>query len=775
MLPLTVTASERVSASPFDRTIEPEEANSGLSVALANLRRDITSYSASSPATVTKLQRQLVAVANQIVAEPRPDRRAPWVQDALALAREIRDGGLHDVTATAEQSLSAPKLFARGWTGVLAGMVVVPAWQLSDTLPLDLVPDWLWSDYAAWLFSVPGADVVRRDSAEVQLKRLLELERWVTRNSGSAAVRSAMAAYLETTAGAHLAAEPAIYRRIAEIRGRILQHFHARNRSAFEPALTSRQGRRLRVGIVAADFGSSPTTYSLLPRFEQIDSKAFSIFLFPLNASATPEAEACTRRATAVHVLPAGTAERVGWLRSAQLDVLIFAGSVGPQFDGVTELALHRIAPLQAVTDLAGATSGLPEIDLFLSSDSRVCVQGKDFTERVGLMRGSAFCISLAGAATAKGEGTRAAAGLPESNVLLCTVVGAAGAAADLVAAWTEILSRDPAAHLAIAFAQDASESRLRRFCATIDRALEARGVEQTRVTVFPTSASRPHEVRALMALADVYLDSGSPSLARWTTVEALQLGMPVVTLTRDVSDVSGALKSVGLESLVANSAEQYATIATALVAEPARRAAIRTQLEAALEVVPDFLDSLAASDSFAALLEAAFDELESLGRKEFRAQHEPVRCFGFDDIAGPLEAGFAALARGESETAAMEASLALRSNPGDVRARHLQGAVLHAQGNLPGAVKYLLAAVQQSDAASAVWFTLALVLRDQGRTDDAIQALETCIRLDPHNVDALLVLLELAERVGATEIARDVLDWLRQVAPEDPRIVALT
>jgi tetratricopeptide (TPR) repeat protein len=173
--------------------------------------------------------------------------------------------------------------------------------------------------------------------------------------------------------------------------------------------------------------------------------------------------------------------------------------------------------------------------------------------------------------------------------------------------------------------------------------------------------------------------------------------------------------------------------------------------------------------------MESAFDELSSLGRAEFRRQDEPVRCFSVGDPTDPVEAGLAAHARGDVESAAMEASLALRSAPADTRVRHLQGLVLHAQGNPSRAVDYLLAAVQRPEATAAIWYSLALALRDNGQVGEAIQVLETCIRMDHRNVEALLTLLELAEAAGATEIARDVLECLQQVAPEDPRVVAMS
>jgi cytochrome c-type biogenesis protein CcmH/NrfG len=65
--------------------------------------------------------------------------------------------------------------------------------------------------------------------------------------------------------------------------------------------------------------------------------------------------------------------------------------------------------------------------------------------------------------------------------------------------------------------------------------------------------------------------------------------------------------------------------------------------------------------------------------------------------------------------------------------------------------------------------------LRDNHQPAEAIQALETCLRMDSHNVEALFMLLELCEAIGATEMARDILQCLQQMAPTDPRVIAMS
>jgi cytochrome c-type biogenesis protein CcmH/NrfG len=71
--------------------------------------------------------------------------------------------------------------------------------------------------------------------------------------------------------------------------------------------------------------------------------------------------------------------------------------------------------------------------------------------------------------------------------------------------------------------------------------------------------------------------------------------------------------------------------------------------------------------------------------------------------------------------------------------------------------------------------FTLAQALRADNQAPQAVQTLELCLRLDGKHVEALLMLFELAEQCGGGDPAREVLRCLQQVAPDDPRVLAMS
>ena len=776
------TPSAENSSDPFTLVMPDREVGAArIEAATAVARTELTlCLDAGRAATGAGLESALRALAREIASVARPNRNDPWVTEVQGVAETLLRLGGYDAPVDAATTTLARSWVVRSWSGVLAAMLVAPAWQVPEAPVLDDVPDWLWRMYAAWLFQTPtrfagpSGDALALHHA----RHLRALERWSSRNAGSASLRAAVTGFLAGTRHVAADASPRVWREQAELRGRVLTSTRVRSRAAVDLPALSRHGRRLRIGFVARDFGPGPAMYGALPCFEELDVRNFDVFLFPLVKSDAAEAAYCGRRGRGMLLLPPGAAERVTQLREAEMDVLVFVGDLGREDTEVTELALHRLAPLQVVNHRSGLSTGLPEVDLYVSGSEPTEAQPTAaYTERVGVLRGPAHSIALARPSEdAAASAGRAEVGLPVEATLLVAVVDAAGVAAPLLRAWVEVLTRVPEAHLAIALVHEGTDAPVALFCAAVDATLTAAGVDPRRVTIFPAAASRPHEVRALLALGDLHLDAGATGLAAWTTAEALQAGVPVLAAPgQDGNAPAYFLRALGLSECVPATTMETERLAVGLATDSARRLELRARVAAAMESGPDFMDTLAASEAFGALIEAAFDELCLLGHEEFRRQAESVRCFGVDDPGETVASGFAALARGDVEGAAMDAVLALRSAPTDVRVRHLYGLVLRAQGITSRAVDYLLGTVQRPGATVQMWYDLARALRDNHQPSEAIQALETCLRMDPRNIEALFMLLELSEAIGATEMARDVLQCLQQTAPTDPRVVAMS
>jgi predicted Zn-dependent protease len=108
-------------------------------------------------------------------------------------------------------------------------------------------------------------------------------------------------------------------------------------------------------------------------------------------------------------------------------------------------------------------------------------------------------------------------------------------------------------------------------------------------------------------------------------------------------------------------------------------------------------------------------------------------------------------------------------------RARHLRAQVLLVEGKHARAVDYLMAALPHYVGDKEFWFLLARALQLNRKVPQAIEALESCLRLDGNQVEPLLMMIDLAEGAGASDIAQETLKCLQQIAPHDHRVLAMS
>lgn len=736
-----------------------------------------------------ELWHRLLAVrrtaAEAIAQLPRQQKDTPTATDARQLVREITASGIHD-TALTETDRTLIDRFARGsWPSLLAAMLLAPAWQWRAAPALQDVPDWLWGDYAAWLFAAPqGFTAVGQTTvyAAHHLNRSQELLRWTLRNRGSNSVRAALAAYVAGATAIPLYFSPGDLKIHAAVRGQLLTIAHGLAQSAddfLSPPLP-RDGRRLRVGFVNRHFGSQTETYTTLPSFEHLDPDRFEVCLFTLHANPGPLENYARSRAAAFQVLSGDLAEQTATLRAAMLDVVVFGTNVTAVVNEVTLLALHRIAPLQVINNSSCITSGLPAADLYISGTLTEAPDAPtQFTERLGLLPGPAHAFNYqADASTPTVQPTRAALGIPEDATVFVSAANYFKIIPEMQVAWARLLAAVPGAYLLIhPFNPNWSSSYpIARFCAEFDRMLEEHGVATNRLVVSANKFSSRTDVKELLRIGDVYLDT-FPFGGVNSLVDPLELGIPVVAwegATFRSRMGAGLLRSLALPEFVTADATAYHELAARLARDPAARAAAREKISAAMAADPIFLDPLAQSDAFGRLLETAFDRLVEIGADQFRAETVAITAPAPDDIGETLARAQAVLAAGQPSEAAQLAYSILGATPADPMARSVLGRAFLAQGKAARALDYLLAAAPALADDGPLWFDLARALRHCGHNSQMIEALQHSLAVDAEQLDAWLMLAEIARQMGATDLVHDAAAFARKLAPDDPRVAAL-
>lgn len=761
--PLTASLANSSGKSPTLAEVE---------AVFAAVRAALATYQTKPelPESTVELQAALRRAADFVATFPRRSPQDFGVARARELIREISQSGIHDHPISSSDLALAQQFATQGWPGLLATMLLVPAWQWSAAPALEAVPDWLWGDYTAWLFAAPqGFCAIGQTEmyAAHTLTRLEELNRWIDRNAGSTVVRSALEAYLQNASAIPLYFSHQSLRRHAELRGRLLTKAFVRPENTSEAFPEPRTARKLRVGFVNRHFGPQTETYTTIPTFEQMDPSRFEVVLFAHHSGNSPLETYCRSRAKEFYVLPSALPDQLSMLRAAALDVVVFGTNVTAVCNEVTLLALHRVAPLQVVNNSSCITSGLPEVDLYVSGTLTEIPEAEaHFSERLGLLPGPAHAFNYeADRQDPTTTWTRDALGIPEAATVFVTAANYFKIIPEMQHVWAKLLASVPGSYLVVhPFNPNWSSSYpIQRFCAEFDRVLKSHGVEGNRFVVSSIRFPSRNDVKELLRIGDVYLDT-YPFGGVNSLVDPLELGLPVVVWEGETfrSRMGGALlRALELSEFIAKDEASYLAIAQKLASDKVQCVQLTNRILAAMERTPIFLDSLAASDAFGDLMEVSFDELVNVGRTAFRADRTPLLSANFEPIVALRQDSLG------------HARLALRNGPADTTARYKVGKALIELGQNDRAVTYLLAAVQTDENNAALWYDLALALRRNSQIKEAVQALESSLRMDPKQLEGWLMLAELAKTAGSHDLAREAAGIASTLSPKDHRISA--
>ena len=299
-------------------------------------------------------------------------------------------------------------------------------------------------------------------------------------------------------------------------------------------------------------------------------------------------------------VLPARFADAVEMLRAETFD-LIYFWEVGTDPTSYY-LPMLRLAPVQCTSWGWPVTSGLAEIDYFVSSDMLEPVGAEaHYCER--LVRLRRLPLYYARPAVAGIAGQRERFGFsPDDHVYLCTQ-NPRKFHPDFDRMIGEILEADPRGLFVLVEAAPGflTEQLRSRFARTLAEVAD-------RVRFLPRMSKG--EFLELIASADVLLDTPHYGGGANTTFETLALGKPLVTLAGEFHRgrfAAGVLNRIGLDDFVTQSPESYAKVAVALGGDAAwrqqlaykitRSAAVLFEDRAAAGELEDwFLEAIAAS-----------------------------------------------------------------------------------------------------------------------------------------------------------------------------------
>ncbi len=520
-------------------------------------------------------------------------------------------------------------------------------------------------------------------------------------------------------------------------------------------------GRRLRVGYVSPDFRHHAVAFFSEPLLAAHDRVAIELFCYSELGN---EDAATTRfRALADHWRPTlgmSDAAMVELIQADGIDVLV--DLAGHTSANRLLVFARRAAPVQVASLLGhGYTSGLAAMDGILVDDVTVPLGTEGlFSEtmvRIGRLpfvyRPPEGMPEVAPAPVLrKGYVTFGHFGRPER---LNEAV---------IATWARILLAVPGARLML----NTRAMQEAEFRTLIAARFAARGIPAERLDlVFTHPQTRTWEAYGDV---DIALDP-FPHNAGTTTVEALWLGVPVVTLASRPSVGTlgaGILTAAGLADWVAADVDDYVARAVAAASNSEALARLRQELRPRLRASP-LCDAAGLArrteQAYRALWERwAGGDAARLRGYYGEGQSEAAarlarRMIARDSDAATAEHVLALLAHadGRAEDAAAAIGRAIALSPGDAEMRANQAAILRVRGDLGAAEAAARAALAMQPGSIQAMNNLGNILRDAGRWAESAAAYRQALAIAPDFADAwanLAWVLSLAGEAHAAEEA---------------------
>ena len=229
---------------------------------------------------------------------------------------------------------------------------------------------------------------------------------------------------------------------------------------AFPPR--EQQGK-IRLGVLAFDFAARTETFVTLPVFRELDCSRFEVNLFALRGDDSAMERLCVQHAARFTVLPGDLQAQVKLMRDADLDLLFIGGNVTAAATDLTAIALHRLARVQMTSICCCVTTGMRNIDQFLSGTLSEPADGAlHYTEKLYLIDGTAHCFDFGsdGPVAPTRRRARRPVGLPEDAVVFASGANFHKVVPELQDAWIRILASVPDSRLLL-YPLDRKSTRL--------------------------------------------------------------------------------------------------------------------------------------------------------------------------------------------------------------------------------------------------------------------------------------------------------------------------
>jgi predicted O-linked N-acetylglucosamine transferase (SPINDLY family) len=377
--------------------------------------------------------------------------------------------------------------------------------------------------------------------------------------------------------------------------------------------------KKTRLGILAAHFTPSAETFASLPIYEYL-SRDFEVVLYSLQQTNHPLEHYCRSSANHFTSLPQDLSKQVATIRADNLDLLFIATNVTAVTNQIGLLATHRLARIQLTSGGSVVTTGIKNMDYFLSgtlTDSSPLAQDQ-YREKLLQIVGAAHCFSYGDDETRSTfKVDRKILDISEDAVIFTSGANFFKITAELIHTWAKIISEVPNSVLMLmpfgpnwssSYPKESLKKRLSlvfyKYGISLDRL----------ILLDPRPVPNREDMKEFFKVADIYLDS-YPFAGTTSLIEPLQVNLPVIARkgTSFRSAMGAAMiQSLNIPGLVADSEESYIQLAIELGKNPELRQQKRNEIESKMRNNPSFLDSRGYSAKIGNLFRELFDKYQA-------------------------------------------------------------------------------------------------------------------------------------------------------------------
>ena len=365
----------------------------------------------------------------------------------------------------------------------------------------------------------------------------------------------------------------------------------------------ARTGRRLRIGILSKFLNQHTIGKLYRGIVAGLDRKRFEVVVIHIDARQDALAAAINGVADRVIVLPARLDAARHAVSDAGLDVLFYPDVGMSPF--CYFLALARLAPVQVTSWGHPDTSGLPDMDWFLSAQALEGVGAEGhYSEKLVQMRRLPACYQRPPAP--QPVSLRERYRLPADAKIYACPQSLFKFHPDYDSTLGALLAADPKARLLlVASVHKAWNATL------LSRFRQAFPAQADRILFVPTMSEG--EFHQVLSEADAVLDPSHFGGGN-STFESFGLGVPVVTLPGPFMRgrvTVGCYRQMGFEDLVATTREEYVALAVKLANDAGFREAMRAKVR---EHSAALFDDTSAVREMEMFFERAHDEALARG-----------------------------------------------------------------------------------------------------------------------------------------------------------------